>query len=268
MSLEVALQEHEEKVDTLLRSANRYVNALKSWRKACQTGHLGNLQKAAAQAEELCGTLPDSTAETRSSWTFDARDYLESGDWRRELQAVAAERFNLRALEDEDTLISSPLTVRAQPGRLSLLLGKVNWPSLRPRVVAAELKRLRDRTSSANSQEFVESLYNACKYLTEQEHKKTGGKPGGANAPDAGEAFGTFRNIYDLFCLTPGYKKENPPAAFGQQIYALHRSDIRATRGGRKLEFEYATGNVRERQIFTVIAEDGRPIRYHSIWFR
>jgi hypothetical protein len=251
LDLEEALQEHEDRVDVLLRSANKYVGAIKAWKKATQAGHLGNLQKAAAQADELIGALPVTTAETRGAWQFDARTYLDSDAWLREIQAIAAERFNLRTLDDDGTLISSPVTARSQPGRNTIMIGKVNWPAIRPKVVAAELKRLRDRTANANSQEFLESLHGAYTHLSSKE------KP-----------IVRFRDIYNLFCLTPGYKKENPPAAFGQQIYALHRSDVRLTRGGRKLEIEYATGSPKEKDIFTVIAEDGRPIRYYNLWFK
>ena len=251
MNLDSALQEHEEQVDILLKSANKYVGALKAWKKACEVGHLGNLQKAAAQAGELSVALPETTSETRSAWEFDIRDYLETDAWRKELQTAAAERFNLRTLEDEDTLISSPITVRAQPARGTLALGKVNWPAIRPKIVAAELKRLRDRTTGANSQEFVDSLYAACVHLSSK-----------------GDPHAKFRDIYDLFCLTPGYKKENPPAAFGQQIYALHRTDLRLTRAGHKLEIEGATGSYKEKDVFTVLSEDGRPIRYFTIFFK
>lgn len=253
MNLDKALAEQEEQVDALLRNANRYVGALKAWKKACQVGHIGNLQKAATQAGELSAALPEATESAKSAWVFDVRAYLATDAWREELQAVATERFNLRTLapEDDYALISSPVTVQSLPLRNALALGKVNWPTIHPKVVAAELKRLRDRTANANSQEFVEGLYGACVQLS----SKT-------------DPHAKFRDIYDLFCLTPGYKKENPPAAFGQQIYALHRSDIRATRGGRKLEIEYATGNYKEKDVFTVLAEDGRPIRYFTIFFK
>lgn len=252
LALEEALQEQEERVDALLRAANKYAGTLKAWKKACQSGHIGNLQKSAALAEELGGDLPETTRAAKDAWQFDTRAYLESDEWRKELQAAASARYSLRTLEDDDnTLISSPVTVRAQPARGTLALRKVNWPNLRPRTVAAELKRLRDRTANANSQEFVESLFAVCQRL------------GGKDNPHA-----RFRDIYDLFCLTPGYKKENPPAAFGQQIYALHRSDVRATRSGAKFEIEYATGNAKEKDIFTVLSEDGRPVRYYNIWFK
>jgi len=251
MSLEEALQQQEERVDALLKGATRYVSTLKGWKKACQQGHISNMQKAASSASELASGLPEATSESSGAWDFDVRAYLEGDSWRRELQETAAERFGLRILEDDESLISSPVTVRAQPGRGALALGKVSWPLIRPRVVAAELRRLRDRTAAANSQDFLESLLNAAIYLSSKEN------------PVA-----KFRDIYDLFSLTPGYRKENPPAAFGQQIYALHRSDLRTTRGGRKFEIEYATGKAKERDIFTVLSEDGRPLRYYNIWFK
>jgi hypothetical protein len=253
LNLDRALQEHEEQVDALLKSATKYVGALKAWKKACQIGHIGNLQKAATQAADLSVALPETTADTKSAWEFDIRDYLETDAWRTELQEIAGERFSLRTLlpDDDASLISSPITVHALPTRSMLALGKVNWPSIRPKIVAAELKRLRDRTAGANSQEFVEGLYGACVQLSSK-----------------GDPHAKFRDIYDLFCLTPGYKKENPSAAFGQQLYALHRSDVRTTRGGRKFEIEYATGNYKEKDVFTVLAEDGRPIRYFNIFFK
>lgn len=251
MNLEEALSQQEEQVDELLKSATKYLSALKGWKKACQTGHLGNLQKAGAQASDLAPALAAPVSEAAQSWQFDARAYLESGDWREELRA-ATEKQGLRALLEGENLISSPLVVRAVPGRAALALGKVNWPAIRPRVVAAELKRLRERAGSGNSQEFVDSLFAVAQRLN----------------PGEGASFAKFRDIYDLFSLTPGWKKDNPPAAFGQAIYALHRSGLLTTRAGRKFDFEYPSGNAKDRDIYTVIAEDGRPIRYYGIQFR
>jgi hypothetical protein len=118
-------------------------------------------------------------------------------------------------------------------------------------VVAAELKRLRERMALANSQEFVDCLFAKWERLTK-----------------AGEPVAKFRDIYAQFCETPGYKKDTPEAAFGQAIYALHRSEIRATRKGRTFEFITPSANYKEKDVFTVIAEDGRPIRYYGIRFR
>ena len=251
MNLEDALQEQETQVDDLLKSAARYTAALKSWKKACQTGHLGNRQKAAALAAEIVSPLNEAATQAAESWQFDARAYLESDDWRTELR-TAAEKLGLRVLDEGDTLISSPLIVRAVPGRTALALGKTVWPALRPQAAAAEMKRLRDRAAAGNSQEFLDSLFAACRHLT----------------ADAPAPFARFKDIYALYALTPGWKKDNPEAAFGQALYALHRSGLSVTRAGRKFEFEYPSGNVKERDLFPVIAEDGRPIRYWGVQFR
>lgn len=251
MNLEDALQTQEEQVDDLLKSAGKYLSALKNWKKACEIGHLGNRQKAAAQAAELAPALAAPTADTAESWQFDVRAYLESGEWREELRA-AADKQGLRALEEGESLVSSPLVIRAVPGRSALALGKTNWPAIRPKVVAAELKRLRERANSGNSQEFIDSLFAVAQRLD----------------PDSPAPFAKFRDIYELFCLTPGWKKDNPPAAFGQAIYLMHRSGLQTTRAGRKFTFDYPSGNVKERDIYTVYSEDGRQIRYYGIQFR
>ena len=67
-------------------------------------------------------------------------------------------QFGLRITEEGETLVSSPVIVRAQVGRGVLQIGRQSWPHTRPGAVAAELKRLRDRMSAANSSDFLESL--------------------------------------------------------------------------------------------------------------
>lgn len=251
MSLEQSLKDQEEQVDALLRSANKYLGTLKAWKKACGIGHINDMIKTSALAEELVLALPDGALKAKENWTFDVADYLSTDAWRKELQEVASSQFSLRTLEDDANLISSPIVVKTFPSRNSLGIGKVNWPAIRPKVVAKELKRMRDRAASANSQEFIESLYQACVHL----HGK-------------GVVDVKFRDIYDMYCLTPGYKKENPAAAFGQQIYALHRSEVQATKGNKKLHIEYATGSFKPNDIFSVVSEDGRTIRYFTLYFK
>ena len=250
VNIEEAWQADEERADALLKAANKYVGVLKAWKKATLSGHFGNRQKAAAQAEELARTLAEPTGEAASAWTFDVREYLVGDFWRTELEEAAA-KAELRLIEDNETLISSPVVVRSQPGRGIIQIGKVNWPQIRPRVVVSELKRLRDRAAGANSQEFVESLAAAVAYLQ---------RPG--------EPFVKFFDIYNMFSLTPGWKKENPPAAFAQAIYALHRSEVTSTRGGKRYEIIYPSANFKEKEVFPVMAEDGRAIRYFGIRFR
>ena len=251
VSLEQALADHEERVDVLIKAAGKYLSTLKSWKKACQTGHLTGRQKAASDAEKLLQQLQDPTCEASSSWNFDVRSYLESNDWRNELQAACA-LLGLKVLEEEEILVVPPILVRAQPSQSRLQLGKAAWPTLHPKVTASFLKRLNEKSSSASvSQQFVNALYDGCKKVSLQ-----------------GDLFARFRDLYDLFSYAPGWARDNSPASFAQQIYALHRSDVRTTRDGKTFEFEYPSGKPKDREIFSVISDDGRPIRYYGIWFR
>ncbi|MBM3456937.1 MAG: hypothetical protein FJX77_00160 [Armatimonadetes bacterium] len=148
-------------------------------------------------------------------------------------------------------LLSSPIAVQSLPGREALRIGRQNWPKLRPSVVAAELRRLRERVGAAGAQELADRLYDACR----REEKD-------------GRAFITFRTAYDLFCLAPDWKKENPPAAFAVALHSLYVSDVKSTRSGKALQWEWPGGKVRPADIFPVRAEDGREMRYYGVWFR
>ena len=63
MNLEESLQAQEAQVDTLLKSANKYVGTLKAWKKACAEGHLVNRQKQAAAAIEIAPSLASPAQE-------------------------------------------------------------------------------------------------------------------------------------------------------------------------------------------------------------
>jgi hypothetical protein len=251
--LEAALAAHEDAVDRLLKAHSRLGSAVKGWKKACQVGHLANRQKAAAAAHDVLADVDSAVAEATESWDFDVHGYLDSERWRREVEGVAHRKYGLRVVQNEaaQQLVSSPVAVSALPGRSALRIGRATWPAIRPTAVAAELKRLHDRVSEKSSQEFLESLYKAC------EHESRDGR-----------LFIAFHKAYELFSLAPGFKKETPRDAFAEALYALHRSGVQATRGGKVVQWEWPSGKVKEREVFTVLAEDGRALRYYGMWFR
>jgi len=251
LDFEAEWQAEEERVDGLLKEANRYVSSLKAWKRACVTGHFNDRQKASSLAAQMAPDLAEPVTQAASAWNVDVREYLSGDQWRKDVMTTAAsERFGLRVAEENDTLVSSPVIVRAQAGRGVLQINRQNWPHLRPRAVAAELKRLRDRTGSANSAEFLESLFAVW-------NSQKASKP----------VYLKFREIYDMWILTPGWKRENPLAKFAQDVYALNLASIDATRAGKRFEFIRPSANPKLNEIITVIAEDGRPISYLGIRF-
>ncbi|MBX3169626.1 MAG: hypothetical protein KF760_19645 [Candidatus Eremiobacteraeota bacterium] len=249
-SLEEALQVHESRVDDLKAVCQRLTKAVSAWKKACVEGDVGARQRAQSKVEELLPLSLERAQEASSSWEFDSRAYLESGRWREDVQA-AADSLGVKVIIDGETLVSSPVLVRSQPSGSRLKIGKNAWSKLHPRAVAAELKRLRDKKSVSGPQEFLECLYLAWQDLTKN-----------------GATVATFQEIYERFAAAPGWKKENSPAQFGQDIYALARSEVRLTRSGKRFHLEHPSAKVKERDVFTVYREDGQPVRYYGIEFR
>lgn len=253
VSLEAALTRHEDAVRSAGKAVDGLRKVIKAWEKAAANGHMANRRKAAEATARLISELQSSLDSAQESWNLDVSSYLQSGGWRREVVEAARSRYGLRVLDEQATgqLISSPVTAQAQPAREVLRIGKQTWPAIRPSVVATELKRLRDRLSAAGAQELAERLHDACR----------------REARD-GRMFISFRTAYDLFCLAPDWKRENPPAVFAQALHALHISDVKTTRSGKVLQWEWPTGKPKPADIFSVRAEDGREMRYFGLWFR
>jgi hypothetical protein len=251
MPLTDVLRDDEQRVDELIKAAGNYLKALRGWKKACQTGHLAEREKFAQAAGAQVQQLVQPALERADAWRFDERQYFESGAWLQELQAECV-KAGLTTLTEDDALICPPVVVRAQAGRRRLMLGRQPWPTLDPVKTAGELKRLADQAASTpEMQRFLNHLYDAS--------KRALGPNGVAK----------LRDVYELFALAPGWKKENPEASFARQIYALHHHgrELR-TRDGKAIEYEEPSGRVKDRDIFSVISHDGNLIRYYGIRFR
>ncbi len=250
MALEQALAEHEEQVDRLIRDAAKYLRGLKAWKAACRDGHLDNRRKAAEGAVAAATSLSEPVRVAFESWAFDSSEYLSGGEWQAELQEVARERHGLRILAEEERLVSSPVVLRALPAQSSLRIGKRKWSKIRPRVVADELRRLRDRASAVNCQQLLEQLQAVYK-----------------QPKLCAEKLLTFREAYDVFALAPGWAKDNPWPDFGQAIYALATSGIRSTRSGATYEIAGPSGKYRKGDVLYIRGEDGDERAYYGIRF-
>jgi hypothetical protein len=249
--IEEALRDHELHVDEAIKAASRYLSHLKAWKKSCRTGHIGNRNRSSDAALADLAGLDELTNAAFRSWTFDPRAYLDGDDWRQELQA-AADAAGLRTVVEDETLVSPPVIIRAAPGQSRLLIGKIGWAALHPKLTVEYLKKLRERsTSESASQQFLNAIYDACRVKSEEPRHYT-----------------RFIDLYRLFSLAPGWAKENSKASFAQQIYALQRSEVRTTRDGRTFDIEYPSGKPRESDILSIVSDDGRLIRYYGIYFR
>lgn len=255
-ALEDALAAHDAEVKKLTKAGKDLLAAIHKWQRAVEVGNLVDARKFADVAKKRYEELAEPLQSTHSAWNFDGAAYLESGEWLRELQAtIKAKGGDLKVFEDRGDLICPPLVVRAVPSQAALRMGKSLWKKMRPMAVMEELKRLTSKDASRQDQAFLDQLYNAAVYLTRD--KSSGSR-----------VTAKLRDIYELWSVAPGWKKDNPELAFTQALYSLHQSDVRVTRGGKKYEFEFPTGTPKRSDVFSVTATDGRPVNYYLIHFR
>lgn len=248
-SLEAALAQHEAEAGALIKEANRCVSALKAWQKASKSGQMAKRQRTAEQAVRLTEALLASSRDA-AGWSFDIEEWLGSEAWRTEI-ADALRSAGLRAIEDPSgALLCPPLALVAEPDRGRIRAGRQSFSALRPSAIAGEIQRVRDRVAGARTQEFLEAMYRATRHLC---------GPSDLRA--------TFRRIYDLFALTPGWKKENTELDFGQMVYALSVTPIRTTKDGTRFQIQTPSGPVKKRDIFGVYGEDGRLHQFYAIRF-
>jgi hypothetical protein len=247
-----ALDAHQSLVEALDKASKRYARAVKQWLTACRLGEVSKLPKLAQTAEEAANEIWEMMPEALASWQFDAASYLDSGAWREDLQAALDELGVKYFPVEPKQLLVPPVAVRAQPGFKRLMIGKRGYTSLRPSVVANHLKGLTELATSERAlQQFLESLYQAAKKYSKQ-----------------GNYWIRFREVYNIFCLAPGWKADNPEILFGQRIHQLWTSNIRTTRNGSTASIEQPTEGKAGRDYFTVVADNGMKLSYHAIWFK
>lgn len=246
--LEPALGDQEQRLEAIAKDLSRLNSAVKAWRKACSDGALATRSKSAAQAVELADRLRIQLADCSQSWDFDARTYL-ADEWIQELLEAAA-AADLRAFKDDDECVVPPLVLSSRPSQESIFLGKERLKMMRPKSVVKEIQTRLAKSRDAANQEFLESVFKA---WDRRANPRT--------------ALVKFRDVYDMFCLAPGWKKDNSRAVFAQQIYGIHTSGLTTTRDGTPFNLQEPSSKVSGAEIFEVRARDGRPIRYYGISF-
>lgn len=245
-----ALAQQAQQADELQKQARKLQGALKRWHKALVTGDIGAMEKAVRAAQEIPTPLADSVDAVARAWRFDVERYLADGSWLREISETAADKHSIRVKIEGDELICSPIALTARPQTKSLHDGKKGWSQIRPTIVAAEIRKARERMKDSRTQELLESLYAAWKAR-----------------PMADAPIITLKQAYDTFSMAPGWKKGNSPAWYKEAVLALVKSDIQTTRDGTRFQLESPAASVKASEVLEMREEDGRVKRYVSIRF-
>src|SRR5260370_38515326 len=114
-SLQSALSLAQGSAEAALKSEGSLTKELRKGKAGAATGQARELRRALDAAAGQAGELLDSVQQTRASFDIDEAEYLASGQYAKELLAMATER-GVAMFEEDERLLCYPSIVRVVPG--------------------------------------------------------------------------------------------------------------------------------------------------------
>lgn len=252
--LESALSRTETDADSALRADVALHRELKRARSAAAQGAIRDLQKSISAAEQFAGALHQAVRALLASWSFDEREYLESGAYTAELLDVAKD-LGVKLFEQDEQVLSYPSLVRMLASDAAVEIDRKREKRIRPSVLAELLRVRQQKPPRFKPEPFLEALLRA--YRLALPEKK-------------GRAMGStvaLLEIYQILTLFPGQAKEYSKQEFARDLYLLDQSDARRTRDGFRVSFPSATGT-KARGTLSTVTRAGELKTYYGLAFR
>jgi hypothetical protein len=250
--LESVLSATQGGAETALRSAGSVSSQLRKAKSAAASGQVRELRRsldaAAGLADELCAAV----REARASFDIDETAYLASGDYAKELLALAAER-GVAMFEEDERLLCYPSIVRVVPGDSVIEVDRRRERRLRPSFLVGLLAAAQQRPPRFKTGQFLESLASGYDLVVARAGKK----------PDA---VARLTDIWSVLTLLPGQGKEYTRPEFARDLYLLDQSGDRQAKDGRTLRW-HASSGTRGPGVLTTVARSGQQQRYWGVSF-
>jgi hypothetical protein len=190
--------------------------------------------------------------DVRASFDFDESAYLSSGEYAKELLALAADR-GLAMFEEDDRLLCYPSIVRVVPGDALVEIDRRRDRRLRPSALIGLLSAAQQRPPRFRGSQFLESLATGYELVV----ARTGKKP---------DAVVRLVDIWSVLTLLPGQGKEYTRPEFARDLYLLDQSSERVTKAGKALRW-HASSGTRTAGVLTTVARTGQQQRYWGVSF-
>jgi hypothetical protein len=250
--LESALGATQDGADATLKSAAAVTRELRKAKGAAAGGQVRELRRALAAAASLADELSAAVAQVRASCDIDEEAYLASGEYAKELLAVAAER-GVAMFEEDERLLCYPSLVRVVPGDSVIEIDRRRERRLRPSVVIGLLAAAQQRPPRFRPEPFLDSVVSGYELVAGRDGKR----------PDA---VVRLTDIWAALTLLPNQAKDYTRPEFARDLYLLDQSGVHQTRGGRMLRW-HASSGTRTTGVLTTVARSGQQQRYWGVSF-
>lgn len=253
-TIEQALATTEAEAAATLQAAGSLMTPLRRFRTAAQLGDLRELRASMEEAEQALAELRHQFAEAKKGWSFNAQQYLSSGQFNKEVISTA-QSMGVSMFERDDRLFCYPALLRVVPSEKAVVIDRKQERRIRPTILVNLLKDLQERPPRFRPQAFLSALFEAYTRIVGDQ---------GEGLLQAAPVV-PLVDIYGLLTLLPGQAREYSKQEFARDIYLLHRGDVTTTRSGARVSFPISRG-VRGKTL-TVIDESGEQRRYYGIRF-
>jgi len=249
---ESALGAAQGGTEAALKSATGVTRELRKARAAAVSGQVRELRRALSAAEQLADELSAAVQDVRASFDLDESAYLGSGEYAKELLAMAADS-GLAMFEEDDRLLSYPSILRIIPGDSAIEIDRRRERRLRPSVLISLLSAAQLRPPRFRAEQFLESVASGYALVVAQTSTKS-------------DAVVRLADVWSVLTLLPGQGKEYTRPEFARDLYLLDQSGVRTTKDGRALRW-HASSGTRTAGVLTTVARTGQQQRYWGVSF-
>jgi hypothetical protein len=251
-SFESALAAAEGDAEAALKSAGGVTRELRKARTAAAIGQVRELRRALSAAAELADGLSAAAQDALTSFDLDENAYLGSGEYAKELLALAGDR-GLAMFEEDDRLLCYPSIVRIIPGDSVIEIDRRRERRLRPSVLVDLLSVAQQRPPRFRAEQFIESLASGYALVVARDGKNSG-------------AVVRLVDIWSVLTLLPGQGKEYTRPEFARDLYLLDQSGVHRSKDGRSMRW-HASSGTRTAGMLTTVARTGQQQRYWGVSF-
>ncbi len=243
----------QAEAESALRVAAALVGELKRVRATAATGAVRDLRKALERCQQVAEEASSAArAISPGPVVAQARDYLSSGAYTKEVLAAAVEA-GVAIYETDDGLLCYPALLRLLPADEAIDIDGKRERRLRPSVLLAALATTQRAGPRFKPEPFLEALALGYRYVIGQQ-----GKPPGTVI--------RLIDLHRVLTLLPGRSRDYPKSEFARDLYLIDQSRHTHTNDGRVLSLPASTGT-RQPGVLTTVSRGGERQRYWGIAF-
>jgi hypothetical protein len=250
--LEDALEALESDATALLQAVAALTRVAKKAKIAAELGTVRDIPQTLAAASQLAADASAAAERLAAGWHFDVEKWFASGEYSKELLAVAAES-DVSAFESDDRILCYPVIVQVSLSDTSLVIDKKKDRRVRPSVVVAGLSALRQREPKFKAEAFIESLSTAYDLVIASKLMRPG-------------AAVRVVEVHSVLTIMPGSAREYTRPEFARDLYLLDQKGLVTTKRGRRMSLP-ASAMTRSGPVLRTVTRNGQAKDYAGIAF-